>query len=99
MVVNVKRKGLIAAVGALGLLTSLSMSVFERQKEIGVMRSVGASNGAIMELVIVEGVLTGVLSWLCASLAGLEKALLEETSEELPNNPAKPTSPNPGGSP
>lgn len=28
-----------------------------------------------------------------------KKALLEETSEELPNNPAKPTSPNPGGSP
>src|SRR5690606_10698482 len=39
---------LIALVGAVGLLTTLSMSVFERQKEIGVMRSVGASSGTII---------------------------------------------------
>jgi ABC-type lipoprotein release transport system permease subunit len=36
--------GLIALVGALGLLMAISMSVFERQKEIGVMRSIGAGS-------------------------------------------------------
>ncbi len=55
--------GLIAAVGALGLLTSLSMSVFERQKEIGVMRSVGASSGAVTFQFLVEGIIVGVVAW------------------------------------
>ena len=54
---------LIAAVGAIGLLTSLSMSVFERQKEIGVMRSVGATSGAVTTQFLIEGLTIGVASW------------------------------------
>jgi putative ABC transport system permease protein len=54
---------LIAMVGAVGLLTTLSMSVFERQKEIGVMRSVGASSGAIAVQFLVEGLLVGLFAW------------------------------------
>lgn len=54
---------LIAAVGAIGLLTSLSMSVFERQKEIGVMRSVGASSGTVTVQFLIEGVTIGVAAW------------------------------------
>ena len=47
--------GLIALVGALGLLTTLSMSVFERQKGIGVMRSIGASSTTIVTQFLTEG--------------------------------------------
>ena len=54
---------LIAAVGAIGLLTSLSMSVFERQKEIGVMRSVGATSGTVALQFLVEGITVGVVAW------------------------------------
>ena len=54
---------LIAAVGAVGLLTSLSISVFERQKEIGVMRSVGASSGAVTAQFLIEGITIGVAAW------------------------------------
>jgi putative ABC transport system permease protein len=54
---------LIAAVGAIGLLTSLSMSVFERQKEIGVMRSVGATSRAVALQFLVEGLTIGILAW------------------------------------
>ncbi len=54
---------LIAAVGAIGLLTSLSMSVFERQKEIGVMRSVGATSWAVFFQFLVEGITVGVSAW------------------------------------
>jgi putative ABC transport system permease protein len=54
---------LIAAVGAIGLLTSLSMSVFERQKEIGVMRSVGATSGTVAVQFLVEGLTVGVAAW------------------------------------
>ena len=55
---------LIAAVGALGLLTSLSMSVFERQKEIGVMRSVGASASTVAVQFVTEGMTVGIIAWL-----------------------------------
>jgi ABC-type antimicrobial peptide transport system permease subunit len=55
---------LIALVGAVGLLTALSMSVFERQKEIGVMRSVGAGSLTIVGQFLTEGLLIGLLAWL-----------------------------------
>lgn len=54
----------MAAVGAIGLLSTLSMSVFERQKEIGVMRSIGAGSTTIAGQFLVEGLLVGVIAWL-----------------------------------
>ncbi|PJF44781.1 MAG: hypothetical protein CUN55_02235 [Phototrophicales bacterium] len=55
---------LIALVGALGLLTTLSMSVYERQKEIGVMRSIGGGSFTIAFQFLTEGLVVGVLAWL-----------------------------------
>ncbi|MFW5709167.1 MAG: FtsX-like permease family protein [Chloroflexota bacterium] len=54
----------MAAVGAVGLLATLSMSVFERQKEIGVMRSIGAGSVTITTQFLVEGILVGIIAWL-----------------------------------
>jgi putative ABC transport system permease protein len=51
-------------VGALGLLTMISMSVFERQKEIGVMRSIGAGSFTVAMQFLTEGVIVGILAWL-----------------------------------
>jgi ABC-type antimicrobial peptide transport system permease subunit len=56
----------MAAVGAIGLLTTLSMAVFERQKEIGVMRSIGAGSSTIVAQFLVEGILIGILAWIPA---------------------------------
>ena len=53
----------MAAVGAIGLLSTLSMSVFERQKEIGVMRSIGASSRTIASQFLAEGLLVGLSAW------------------------------------
>jgi len=55
--------GLIALVGALGLLMAISMSVFERQKEIGVMRSIGAGSTPVATQFLTEGLIVGVLAW------------------------------------
>ncbi len=55
---------LLAMVGALGLMGTMSINVLERIREIGVMRAIGASNGAVQQIVMVEGVLIGLLSWL-----------------------------------
>lgn len=55
---------LLTIVGALGLTGTMSLNILERTREIGVIRAIGASNSAILQIVIVEGILIGVLSWL-----------------------------------
>ncbi len=57
---------LMATVGGIGLAGSLSISVMERRREIGVMRAIGARTPSIMSIFIMEGVLQGLLSWLLA---------------------------------
>jgi putative ABC transport system permease protein len=54
---------IIAAVGGIGLMGALSISVVERTREIGVLRAVGARSRTIMAMFMLEGVLQGVLSW------------------------------------
>ncbi len=62
---------LMAAVGGLGLMGTMSLNVLERTREIGVLRAIGASNGAVMQMVIVEGVLIGVISWACSAVLAI----------------------------
>jgi putative ABC transport system permease protein len=45
---------------------SLSISVVERTREIGVMRAIGAQSGTMMGMFVMEGVLQGLLSWAMA---------------------------------
>jgi putative ABC transport system permease protein len=57
---------IVAVVGGIGLMGSLSISVVERTKEIGMMRAVGARSRTIMSMFVMEGVLQGVFSWIVA---------------------------------
>jgi putative ABC transport system permease protein len=54
---------IVALVGGIGLMGSLSISVVERTREIGVMRAIGARSGTIMGMFVMEGILQGLLSW------------------------------------
>jgi len=56
----------IGAVGGIALSGVLSLNVLERIREIGVMRAIGASSGAIALLFIGEGLILGWLSWIIA---------------------------------
>ncbi len=56
----------MAVVGALGLMSSMSTSVIERTREFGIMRAIGAKSQAILRNVISEGIFIGLLSWLIA---------------------------------
>ncbi len=55
---------LMAIVGALGLMGTMSINVLERKREIGVMRAVGASDSAVLRIFVVEGIIIGILSWI-----------------------------------
>ncbi len=76
---------LTALVGSIGLAGTMSMNVMERTREIGVMRAVGASNGILMKMVITEGILIGLLSWLFGSLLALpiSKLLTDSVSQAI----------------
>jgi putative ABC transport system permease protein len=62
---------LLAFVGGLGLMGTMSINVLERTREMGVMRAIGASTGGILQIVEVEGILIGVLSWAVSLLIAL----------------------------
>ncbi|MCG3208278.1 MAG: hypothetical protein FOGNACKC_01881 [Anaerolineae bacterium] len=57
---------IVALVGGIGLMGSLSISVVERTREIGVMRAIGARTPTIMGMFMMEGVLQGLFSWAVA---------------------------------
>ncbi len=56
----------MGVVGGIGLMGSLSISVVERTREVGVLRSIGGTSPVIMTMFILEGVLQGLMSWLVA---------------------------------
>ena len=59
---------LLAVVGAIGLTGTMSLNVLERTREIGVMRAIGASDGSVFQIVVVEGLLIGLMSWFFGAL-------------------------------
>lgn len=54
---------LMATVGGIGLMGTLGISVVERRREIGVLRAIGAHNRAITNLLLLESLFQGLLSW------------------------------------
>jgi putative ABC transport system permease protein len=59
---------IIGGVGGLGLMTTMSLNVFERRREMGVMRALGATPRIVWLMVVAEGVVIGMLSWAIAGL-------------------------------
>lgn len=59
---------LLATVGSLGLMGTMSINVLERKREVGVMRAIGASNQTILQIFVIEGMIIGGLSWIGALL-------------------------------
>ncbi len=62
---------MIAVVGGLGLMGTMGMNILERTREIGVLRSIGAENKTIFQMVIVEGILIGFISWVFSAIVAV----------------------------
>ncbi len=57
---------LTAFVGSIGLTGTMSINVLERTREIGVMRAIGAVDFVVMQSVIIEGLVIGLITWVLA---------------------------------
>jgi len=57
---------LVGLVGGIGLLSTMSINVVERTREVGVMRAIGATTRTVVMVFVAEGVFVGLLSWLLA---------------------------------
>jgi putative ABC transport system permease protein len=59
---------IVGSVGALGLMTTMSLNVLERRREMGVLRAIGATPRVVWLMIVVEGLVIGILSWTIAAV-------------------------------
>lgn len=66
-------------IGALATMNTVTMSTFERTREFGTLRALGASSGYIFKTVLVESIILCVIGGMVGVLIGLGGALLAES--------------------
>ncbi len=59
---------ILSIVGVIGLTGTMTINVLESTREIGVMRSIGASHGSIFGIFITEGVVVALMAWSLGAL-------------------------------
>jgi putative ABC transport system permease protein len=62
---------LLIVVGGLGLTGAMGLNVLERGREIGVMRAIGGSGRIVRQIILTEGTVIGVLSWMFGCILAL----------------------------
>jgi putative ABC transport system permease protein len=65
---------IVALVGILGVFNTLTTSVLERRREIGVLRSLGATNWRVASVFWLEGIALVVIAWLLGVVLGIPGA-------------------------
>jgi putative ABC transport system permease protein len=67
---------IISLVGLLSLANTLSASVLERQQEIGILRSLGATSWRVGTVFWIEGITLSVIAWSLGILSGFPGAAI-----------------------
>ena len=62
---------LLALIGGIGLASMMTVNLFERTREIGVMRAIGAVAAVTVKVVIGEALSIAAMSWLLVLLLSL----------------------------
>jgi len=70
---------LIIMVAAFNIVSSLIMVVMEKTREIGILKSMGATSRSIMKIFMLEGLVVGVVGTLIGSLLGYFLCWLQQT--------------------
>jgi putative ABC transport system permease protein len=70
--------GISLVVGALMVINTMIISVYERTPEIGLSKALGASDFDVMKIFLAECVLIGILGGICGDLLGIGFAMLIE---------------------
>jgi ABC-type antimicrobial peptide transport system permease subunit len=70
--------GIAIIIGGLGMMNTMVMSVFERTREVGVLRAVGWRKGRVLALILGEALLLSLLGGLVG--IGLGVAMIEAAS-------------------
>ncbi len=77
---------LIVLVAAFNIICTLIMIVMEKNKDIAILKSMGATSGSIMKIFVFQGVTIGAIGTLMGCLGGLAVALnLEKISVSVEN--------------
>jgi lipoprotein-releasing system permease protein len=68
---------LIIMVAAFNIISSLIMVVMEKTREIGILKSMGASAKSIMKIFVFEGMLVGVIGTILGNIIGYSLGFLQ----------------------
>ena len=73
-------KVIIGAIALFSIANTITMSVYERVREIGTMRAIGTTRSKILILFITEGALVGILGGLLGVVVGVFVAYIINAS-------------------
>ena len=70
---------LLIAIAALNIITTLTMAVIEKQGDIGILRTQGATPRSIMKIFMLQGVMIGIIGAVSGVILGLGLCWLANT--------------------
>ncbi|MBA4416726.1 MAG: lipoprotein-releasing system transmembrane subunit LolC [Syntrophus sp. (in: bacteria)] len=70
---------LIILVASFNIVSSLIMTVMEKQKDIAILKAIGAKKRSIMQIFMVEGITIGIVGALIGSLGGYLICQIQQT--------------------
>ncbi len=80
---------LIIAVATFNIFASLTMTVLEKKKDIGIMRSIGLTRKSILKIFMLEGLLVGIIGTFLGILIGAAVCYVQIEYNFYPLDPTK----------
>ncbi|MEI7812155.1 MAG: ABC transporter permease [Ignavibacteria bacterium] len=80
---------LIIAIAAFNVLGSLAMSVIEKKKDIGILRSMGAKDKSVLRIFMFEGMLIGLTGTLTGGVLGVAVVMAQKYLKFYSLDPGK----------
>jgi len=75
---------LIIAVASFSIIGSLTMTVIEKRRDIGILKAMGTSNKSIVKIFMFEGVMIGLYGTIAGSILGLLVCLMQVNYKLFP---------------